>query len=101
MIFAQIKVEKAIFKYTGKMVRFSTNMGSLVCRSEDDLDKLIDGIYMLFYENLEHIKALDSDNAVRNEDVYQCMKKRKNSLLSFYAKSNGEIFKQIPNNHPQ
>ena len=67
------KGRKAIFKYTGKMVRFSTNMGSLICRSEDDLGKLIDGIYMLFYENLEHIKALDSDNAVRNDDVYQCI----------------------------
>ena len=67
------KGQKAIFKYTGKLVRVATNMGSLICRTEDDLGKLIDGIYMLFYENLEHIKALDSDDAVRNEDVYQCI----------------------------
>jgi hypothetical protein len=67
------KGQKAIFKYTGKLVRVATNMGSLICRTEDDLGKLIDGIYMLFYENLEHIKALDSDDAVRNEYVYQCI----------------------------
>ena len=41
--------------------------------SEDDFGKMIDGVYMLFYENLEHIKTLDSDDAVRTEEVYQCI----------------------------
>lgn len=65
--------QKGIFKYTGKVVKIATTMGSLVCTSEDDFGKMIDGVYMLFYENLEHIKTLDSDNAVRTEEVYQCI----------------------------
>ena len=34
---------------------------------------VIDGLYFIFYENLKHIKEVVTDEAVRNEDVYQCI----------------------------
>ncbi len=65
--------QKEIFSCTNKLVKVATYMGSLVCTSEDDFGKMIDGVYFLFYENLNHIKTLDSDDAVRKEEVYQCI----------------------------
>ena len=62
-----------IFKYTGKMMMVSANIGSLFCSSKDLFCAMIDGFYMMFYENLEHIKVLCSDKAVREEEVYQCI----------------------------
>ena len=62
-----------IFKYTGKMMVVSANIGSLFCSSKDLFGTMIDGFYMMFYENLEHIKDLSSDKAVREEEVYQCI----------------------------
>ncbi len=34
---------------------------------------MVDGFYMLFYENIEHIKGLSSDKAIREEEVYRCI----------------------------
>lgn len=62
-----------IFRYTGKMMVVSANIGSLFCSSKDLFGTMIDGFYMMFYENLEHIKDLSSDKAVREEEVYQCI----------------------------
>lgn len=64
---------KQIFKYTGKMMIVSSNIGSLFCSSREHFGTMIDGFYMMFYENLEHIKGLSSDEAIRNEEVYQCI----------------------------
>ena len=62
-----------IFKYTGKMMLVASSIGSLFCSSKELFGTMIDGFYMMFYENLEHIKGLSSDKAVREEEVYQCI----------------------------
>ena len=65
--------KRQIFKYTGKMMLMSSRIGSLFCSTKENFGKMIDGFYMIFYENLEHIKTICSDQDVRNEDVYQCI----------------------------
>ncbi len=69
----EINGKEKLFKYTGKMVLTSSIMGSLICSNSEHFGTMIDGIYTIFYENIEHIKALCSDETVQNEDVYQCL----------------------------
>ena len=55
------------------------NLGTVVCTNGEQLGKVIDGLYAIFYENLEHIKKLvgsdkkKGDQIVREESVYQCI----------------------------
>lgn len=51
-----------------------------MCVGDDQLGKIIDGLYFIFYENLEHIKIVigkgdkaKGDTLVRNEAMYQCI----------------------------
>ena len=62
-----------IFKYTNKFVINVSRISSTMCSSEESLGIIIDCLYMIFYENLEHIKKIVTDEAVRNESVYQCI----------------------------
>lgn len=62
-----------MFKYTGRFVINATKISGTMCSSEETLGIIIDCLYMVFYENLERMKKVVTDNAVRNEAVYQCI----------------------------
>ncbi len=64
---------KPIFKYTGGTMNAAATMGGTYCSSKDSFGDILDGLYKLFYENIEHIKEHVGDKAVRNEDVFQCI----------------------------
>lgn len=64
---------KQLFKYTGAALNTAASMGGTVCTSRESFGVIVDGFYFLFYENLERIKELVTDVAVRKEDVYQCI----------------------------
>lgn len=62
-----------IFKYTGRFVINAAKISSTMCSSEETLGIIIDCLYMVFYENLEHMKKIVTDKAVRGEAIYQCI----------------------------
>ncbi len=62
-----------LFKYTGATMRAAASIGGTVCQTEETFGGIIDDFYEVFYENIEHIKAIVTDEVVRNEDVYQCI----------------------------
>ena len=69
-----------IFGLSETVVGGMVDFGSIVCTNNDMLGKIIDGLYFVFYENLEHIKVLigngdqkTGDSMVRNEPVFQCI----------------------------
>jgi len=64
---------KPVFVYTGSTMNAAATMGGTFCSTKDSFGDILDGLYMLFYENIEHIKGYVGDNAVRNEDVFQCI----------------------------
>lgn len=47
------------------------------------LGDVIDSLYFIFYENLDHIKALVTDEAVRKEEAYQCIFRLKHIRTDF------------------
>lgn len=61
------------FKLTGKLVTGAVGIATITCTSRDELGKVIDALYFLFYENLERIKKVVTDQAVRGESVYACI----------------------------
>lgn len=63
----------AMFKYTDRFVINATRISSTTCSSEETLGIIIDGLYMVFYENLERMKKFVTEKAVRDEAVYQCI----------------------------
>ncbi|MBR6084037.1 MAG: hypothetical protein IKP61_00275 [Spirochaetales bacterium] len=69
-----------IFGLSEKVVSSLMSLSTIICTSSDQLGKIIDGLYFVFYENLEHIKGLvgfgsstTGDEIVRREDDYQCI----------------------------
>lgn len=62
-----------LFKYTGATMRAAAAIGGTVCQTEETFGGIIDDFYEVFYENIEHIKAIVTDEVVRKEDVYQCI----------------------------
>lgn len=69
-----------IFGLSETVVRGLMDLGSIVCQGDEHLGKIIDGLYFIFYENLEHIKFVigkgdkdKGDKLVRNEAIYQCI----------------------------
>ena len=62
-----------LFTYTNATMMAATNLGGTVCTNSGNFGIIIDGLYFFFYENLKHIKEIFSDDAVRNEDVFQCI----------------------------
>lgn len=62
-----------MFKYTGATMRAAASIGGTVCQTEETFGNIIDDLYEVFYENLEHIKNLVTDETVRREEVYQCI----------------------------
>lgn len=74
---------KPPFKYTGGMMKAAASMGGTVCTTGEALGSIIDCLYMIFYENLERIKVLLSDDAVRTEEVFQCIFRVKSIRTDF------------------
>ena len=64
---------KPVFKYTGGTMNAAATMGGTFCSTKDSFGDILDGLYKIFYENIEHIKEYVGDQAVRNKDVFQCI----------------------------
>lgn len=67
-----------IFTLSESLADGLVNISTVVCTNIDQLGNVIDGLYFIFYENLEHIKLLvgggdkkKGDQIIRDEDVYQ------------------------------
>ena len=67
------KGREKFFKYTGATMRAAAAIGGTVCQTEETFGGIIDDLYEVFYENLEHIKKVVTDEVVRKENVYQCI----------------------------
>jgi hypothetical protein len=67
------KGRERFFKYTGATMRAAAAIGGTVCQTEETFGSIIDDLYEVFYENLERIKKVVTDDVVRKEDVYQCI----------------------------
>ena len=67
------KKKNLIFKYSGATTIAAASMGGTVCATKNDFGNIIDGLYFIFYENLEHIKTIVTDAVVKNEEVFQCV----------------------------
>lgn len=67
------KGREHLFKYTGETTNAAATMGGTVCSSKGDFGEIVDGLYKLFYENLERIKNVVSDDVVRNDKIFQCV----------------------------
>lgn len=67
------KNKDKFFKPTDKLITGAVEIATMTCTSRDELGKIIDALYFLLYENLERIKKVVTDSAVRNENVYECI----------------------------
>lgn len=67
------KNREPIFKCTDTTMMATATLSGTVCNSKSSFGDLVDGLYFIFYENLEHIKEIVTDPTVRKEDVYQCI----------------------------
>lgn len=67
------KNKDKFFRPTDKLVTGAVEIATITCTSKDELGKIIDALYFLLYENLERIKKVVTDSAVRNESVYECI----------------------------
>ena len=72
--------EDRIFGLSETVVGGMLNLSTAVCSTEEQLGRIIDVLYFVFYENLKHIKILighgdenKGDQMVRKEDIYQCI----------------------------
>lgn len=62
-----------IFKLTDATMMAAATLSGTVCTNSFNFGNVIDCLYFVFYENLKHIKEVVTDNAVRQEDIYQCI----------------------------
>ena len=69
-----------VFGLSETVVKGMLDIGSIVCTGDEQFGKVIDGLYFVFYENLEHIKMIigrgdknKGDQLVRTEDICQCI----------------------------
>lgn len=67
------KNREPIFKCTDTTMMAAATLSGTVCNSKSSFGDLVDGLYFIFYENLEYIKAIVTDPTVRKEDIYQCI----------------------------
>ncbi len=72
--------EDRIFGLSENVVGGMLALSTSVCNTEEQLGRIIDILYFVFYENLKHIKILighgdenKGDQMVRREDIYQCI----------------------------
>ena len=64
---------KPIFTFSEATMMAAVTLGGTECVNRNSFGDVIDSLYFIFYENLEHIKALVTEESVVNEDVYQCI----------------------------
>lgn len=64
---------KPIFTFSEATMMAAVTLGGTECVNRNSFGDVIDGLYFIFYENLEHIKSLVTEESVVNEDVYQCI----------------------------
>lgn len=67
------KNKDKFFKPTDKLITGAVEVATMTCTSRDELGKIIDALYFLLYENLERIKKVVTDSAVRTENIYECI----------------------------
>lgn len=72
--------EDRIFGLSEAVVGGMLNLSTSICNTEEQLGRIIDVLYFVFYENLKHIKIFigrgdenKGDQMVRQEDIYQCI----------------------------
>lgn len=69
-----------VFGLSEKLVKSTIHFGTVICNDDNQLSSLVDDLYFVFYENIEHIKIIVGkgnkklgDQLVREEEVYQCI----------------------------
>ncbi len=62
-----------MFKPTSKSIMMGMRIGTSVCDGQETFSAIVDNLYFLFYENLERIKAVVTDDEVRNNSLYSCI----------------------------
>lgn len=62
-----------VFKHTDAMLRAASVLSGVICSTREDLGKIIDGLYFMFYENLGRIKKYIPDAEIREKNVFQCI----------------------------
>lgn len=62
-----------IFRYTSATMVAAATVGGTYCSTKESLGEIIDCLYKIFYENLEHMKKYASDTVVRKDEVFQCI----------------------------
>ena len=72
-----------LFKFTEATMTAAATIGGTVCLTKDVFGNVLDGLYFIFYENLERIKNIVSDEAVRDENIYQCIFRVKHIRTDF------------------
>lgn len=72
--------QEDVFKYSDHVATALINLSTIVCTSDDQMGTILDDLYILFYENIKHIKLIVGegnlelgDQIVRDEDIYQCI----------------------------
>lgn len=70
--------KEPLFANTDASLVSAATIGGTVSTTRETFANIIDCLYIFFYENLERIKSIVSDVAVRNEDVFQCIFRVKN-----------------------
>ena len=71
--------KELVFSHTHKDTKSLAYLGVLLVDSESKFEELIDNLYFLFYENIEHIKEVVGDgdgknkgnSIIQNEELYQ------------------------------
>lgn len=61
---------KPIFTFSEATMMAAVTLGGTECVNRNSFGDVIDSLYFIFYENIEHIKALVTEESVVNEDVY-------------------------------
>ncbi|MBR5432845.1 MAG: hypothetical protein IK117_00240 [Bacteroidales bacterium] len=64
---------KPIFTFSDTTMMAAVTLGGTECVNRSSFGDVIDSLYFIFYENIEHIKSLVTEESVVNEDVYQCI----------------------------
>lgn len=64
---------KLIFTFSEATMMAAVTLGGTECVNRNSFGDVIDCLYFIFYENIEHIKALVTEESVVNEEVYQCI----------------------------
>lgn len=64
---------KQVFNYSGPSMIAAVTMGGTFCSTKESFGDILDCLYKIFYENIEHIKEYVGDQAIRNEEVFQCI----------------------------